>query len=271
MKFLRVFLISLILLTAYACKEDVFSSGTSRDVEVTGGILQTRTAYTEAEGVMHVSWKANDAIGIYTSKQENVKYVASQDGASTTFLAESEKLDVEEGDTVFAYYPYFEIEDGVIAMSTPNPSRTSESDLMYATGVVKDGTVNFQFHHFFAFLKITVPKSELTGENFEIRNTSGQVIWEYFYTVENNELKFTGLSSHANGYGFTISYLESSDDDITFYTLILPQDGGQQMKFYSTSIDGSNDKLLCTKDLPEEGLCAGNVYTVSINNSSLKN
>jgi hypothetical protein len=266
MKIFRLFLISLVLLTAYACKEEEeFRSGRSADVVVTGGIPGTRTSYTQAEDVMHVSWEAQDAIGIFTSKQRNLKYVANQDGAYTSFQADAEKLEVEEGDTVFAYYPYRYIYSDNSFYTYPNES-LSANDLLYATGVVHDGTVDLQFHHFYAILQITIPKSVVISDMFYILS-SEYGIWAYDLSIDGNQIKITDEPSDFCVYSLS-SYMQDTDgEDITFCMPILPQTGGQLLDFYT------GDGLLtyiCYKTVPAEGLLAGNVYALSIRDELAK-
>jgi thiol-disulfide isomerase/thioredoxin len=206
---------------------------------------------------MHVSWKADDAIGIFTSKQRNVKYLASQDGASTTFLAESEKLDVEEGDTVFAYYPYsIGATDGIYCNITYQNSNQSISNLdyMYATGVVNDGKISFQFQHLFAFLKVTMKPSEY-GMSFDLR-TRDITIGNGMIYIDNQRL----IPADAN-HNWTISYQVYGDYDseASFYVVILPIVENVNLEFCR---QGKEDDFFI-KDTPKGGLQAGYIYSVS--------
>jgi hypothetical protein len=185
-----------------------------------------------------------------------VKYLASQDGASTTFLAESEKLDVEEGDTVFAYYPYCEeASDGSLSSSMPyqdSEHSISNLDYMYATGVVKDGKISFQFQHLFAFLKVTMKPSEY-GMSF---NLWAEDVNISAYNLSINKQKI--VPSNLQWFVFYHVYGDY-DSETSFYVALLPTAENVILKFYRDS-DG---KEYFVKNTPKGGLLAGHIYSVS--------
>jgi thiol-disulfide isomerase/thioredoxin len=186
-----------------------------------------------------------------------VKYVASQDGASTTFLAESEKLDVEEGDTVFAYYPYnIDASDGISCrLDAQNNDRSvSDLDYMYATGIVKDGKISFQFQHFFTFLKVTLSPSEY-GMSFQFNGTDVNINTDKIY-IKNKKFVLSSTTSYSIVYDVYGNY----DSDTSFYVALLPTAGDVLLRFYRRN---NNSKDFFSKKTPKDGLLAGNIYSVS--------
>jgi hypothetical protein len=105
---LRNYIVTLLAaMTVVACQdsdvvENYYKTG---DIVVNANIPTTRTAYTSENGVTKVTWVKDDAIGLVTNKQKNLRYTATSSGANAQFVGYGEALNVAEGDTVWAYYP----------------------------------------------------------------------------------------------------------------------------------------------------------------------
>jgi hypothetical protein len=266
MKTIQYVMASIIVMTMYACADDLYEGGDNSEIRIVAELPQTRTSYSEGNNVMHVSWRADDAIGVFTSSQKNLKYKASNDGTSTEFVAEGDKIDAQNGDTVFAYYPYnADATSGEFThdMSRQSPSfSASDHDYMYAAGVVKNGKLSLQFQHVYTFLKITLKPTDL-GELGTLgiygRNVSPKTL-----QIKENKLAVKDVST-------TVFYnlnreQKQETNDVTIYVLMSPVQDNVEISFRRYKSDGKFDKCIFSKYTPDGGLQAGRMYKVSASN-----
>ena len=179
----------LVYLIFFGCTdEEIFKS--KGDIEVVAGFANTRTTFVEDDGTTHVEWKENDAIGLFTERQSNLQYLALSAGKNTKFSAVREKLEANEGEMVYAYYPSTWGIEGEFNVQLPDltfqeyQENASNYDFIYTPAKVTDNKVNLQFKHLFAFLKIKIPLDLIDdrGENGGITLMSSENIsgCEYF-------------------------------------------------------------------------------------------
>lgn len=148
----------------------------NENLQVTASIQSSRTAYSSENGLTHVSWVEGDAIGLFSKDFVNYKYSALNSGTEAAFQGTLFKAN--EGDTIYAFYPYDEMIDDnypylqdILLGKLPLPDSGSQKnedgisryDYMYAMGIVKNNQINFQFKHLFAVLQITLPVSMLNN------------------------------------------------------------------------------------------------------------
>lgn len=152
----------LAVIILFGCSdEDPFRS--NGDISVTAGFTNTRTSFTEANGVTHVSWNTGDGIGLISKEQANLKYMAQSAGKETSFKAASSKLNAADGETVYAYYPYSESSESKDHIALPvmvwqnYTNDVTKLDFVYTTGKVADNKLALQFKHLLAFIKLTIP------------------------------------------------------------------------------------------------------------------
>ena len=266
MKTIQYILVCFVVLAFAACADD-WENSKGSDIRVTAGILQTRTVFTESDGVTHVTWKAGDAIGIYTPTQENLKYVAAADGSSTSLTADGTRLTAEEGDEIFAYYPYnVNAQNSWFYIGDQSTDQSpTDFDYMYATANLKNDAVELQFHHLFAFLKVTVKRSDLKADNLRPNVTiiGSDILWATYLSIKDNKLQV------GTGEENWVSYYlndKATEDEITFYMAILPQKEGVTLKIGSLYFFGQYYTTDCIyeKVTPAGGLQAGNVYEVAM-------
>lgn len=161
----------LLILLCIGCVDEEMVKREQGEVLVTGSLAgsDTRVVYTDNETSVSTTWKVEDAIGLSTRAQSNLKYLAQTDGTTTEFSAASADhlLHAAEGETVYAYYPYttnqtqYEVsgEDGS-TVCLPDLSLQYRSqgldgyDFIHATGTLTDNSCALQFKHLFTFLKI---------------------------------------------------------------------------------------------------------------------
>ena len=253
------------------------------EIEISASFSSSRTAYSSENGITNVFWVEGDAIGIFTNKQENLKYLANQSGAKSTFTASKEKLELNENDSVFAYYPYTPNANGngvslTNLSSQEHDNHFSKNDFMYAYGKVKNNKLELQFQHLYAFLKITLPtkwlqpiiqKNETVYGIAIYNNQDGQIVpSNSTYNYHKKEIE--GSSMYYTSYYIPKDVL--SEDKVTCYVAILPQKANTVIRIYNTPSPFSDSiKILYNKSVPSEGFVAGNVYTLNITEEKLAN
>lgn len=268
-----VLLLSVIIFSG--CREDELSYTTQGNIVVKAGFASnTRTTFVEDDGVTHISWNKDDAIGLITRNQTNLEYRSLSEGNSCEFGNCGEKIKVEEGETVYAYYPYdySTLSDDKVIL--PNTSlqeyeeNISEHDFLYASTQVTNGKVSLQFKHLFAFLRITIPLAQISNEVGKgILSISSNEYISFngngFFDLKNETI---GESSYLNGITYKIpSRKELGDKEtITCYIAILPQSENAIIKvnYYPDDSDGQAITLLLQKHAPAGGFKSGNVYSL---------
>lgn len=271
-----LYLISIILFLD-SCQDNEFMEKQGNGLRVIASFADTRTVFTENNNVMTVSWETEDEIGLFSDEQLNIRYHAKNQGKNAEFAPTNLSLKAQEGDSVFAYYPYAELREYEVnrhLLMLPETYRqyyttdAADMDFIYADGIVKNNAVNLQFEHAFAFLRITLP-SELLAEVHDgglyIESTelcSASEITEYFL-----EKKMLNARNSQILYYIPDSII-ATQRDITCNIVIFPQTEKAALTFYTFSSDENgypvvNDReVLLSKKAPENGFKAGNFYTL---------
>ena len=155
------------------CVDEDFIEADRGEIRVTGTLANadTRIVYAEHETVVSSVWKVRDAIGLSSSKQSNLKYVALSEGAETDFVASSADslLQAGEGEEVYAYYPFTTLHTKYEVFGEDNSTVSlpelyfqyrskglGSYDFIYAVGKQANNTCSLQFKHLFTFLKLEV-------------------------------------------------------------------------------------------------------------------
>jgi glutathione peroxidase-family protein len=266
MKALQFIIGCVAVLAMAACSDEFEDERNGSDITVTAELPQTRTAFTEDGDVTHVTWKAKDAIGLFTNKQQNLEYVASSNGSTINLNSVGDKLNAQEGDTVFAYYPYNkDASSGTIPVSTTNLNASSSItnyDYMYAKGVVKDGKVYLRFQHLFAILKVTVKPYKFVPVGVMGIMAAGNHLSVSSLSIKDHTL-VPGETSSYLYYKFDEQSVLYQNKDRSFYIPILPQAEDVTLRFYSYKPNSTLYNCLFFKHTPTGGLLAGNVYRVT--------
>lgn len=278
----KYIILTVLTIACLSCTNEESFNGED-GIEITASLVKTRTSFVENENVIDISWNVEDRIGLFTKEQSNLQYTALAEGATTHFVSVENSLNTQDGETVYAYYPYSDDAQSLQKVKIPDLLNQyyyrdiSELDFIYAVGVVNEKKLFLQFKHLFAFLRITLPveliadRGERGGlfiqstENIVSHSNNG----ELFFDLENNTSNFEGF----NALWYSIPADENFEEqhEITCYIAMLPQTENAQLSIYKLK-DGTTypEDCLLQKQAPSGGFKAGNVYSISLNNSHPK-
>lgn len=262
-----LYIVGLIALMAVSCTDESIVEQSGNELRITGSVASdSRTTFVEGEGVIETHWNVDDAIGLFTENQSNLRHTATTNGKSTEFIknkdswvSEQEDLIIEEGKTVYAIYPYQNYYDTNCTPSVDRiklPQTNDYSDysgndnflpILYSQAQIKNGKLNFQFKHLFAYLKIVV-STQLIKDIYS--STKNYYEGEYDFDIESAKISISGLEDIAVGhdayfnpktheitcyYGHSYNAIDlhcrnfmdfSSDNTYTFMLPIIPQSEG---------------------------------------------
>lgn len=274
--------IALLAGIVYGCTEENISGKAGTEIQVTGNVGgQSRTAYSVGEGSVYVSWVAGDKIGLFSEGQpDQMCYQAVASGKRSDFMPEGSRLDRTEGDSVYAYYPYSDPYSGSVAAGYPyaplpylfgqnynNGLPVPESDFMYAKGEIRDGVLDLDFKHLFAFLKLNI-RTELLKEAQGLFVQSEE---QFMYMNAWNEparFDFRGDSLVVEKCDYLWYYVpkEALDtlETVTCCMAVLPTSENNVISFFIHGDDGSIGHGLIERKAPEGGFKAGHVYDLSV-------
>ncbi len=267
------------IISLSACSEEEWFKKRNRgEVTVEAGFANTRTTFTEDNGVTHVSWEVGDAIGLTTNRQMGLEYMALAEGSFTRFEAVKESLNAQEGDVVYAYYPY-SYQTNLNHISIPDLSRqkyedTSDYDFIFASGKISNNKLSLQFKHLFSFLKITIPIKLIGDKGLHIHST--EQICSGYFDAEKEEVILEKIDSDKYYSPIYNIYYEIATDDIinnnelTCYIAFFPQQEGTEIKICKWDNNGIGDCLI-TKTVPVGGFKAGNIYTLYLDENGQEN
>ena len=252
-------------------------------LRVTADIIrESRTTFVHEDEITRTHWDTNDAIGLFTEQQSNVSYKAISGGSNTTdFIAsEDESLETNEGDKVTAYYPFSRRVEGdeiplpnIVGGYSNRPAPT----FLVGEGTVKNNTLNLNFKHLFAYLKIKLSSKiyrakfepsymELDGGGINIEASTPISVMMGTYNLKTKEITH---QDNANNYIlYFFNDIEwTGDHEYTFFMPILPQPGNKKLEFsflYKFTLgEGHVKEKIATKLTPQEGLKAGTVYEIN--------
>lgn len=288
-----------------SCTDESIVEQSGNELRITGSIASdSRTTFVEGEGVIETHWNVDDAIGLFTENQSNLRHTATTNGKSTEFIknkdpwvSKQEDLIIEEGKTVYAIYPYQNYYD---TNCTPSVDRIklletnyySGNDnflpILYSQAQIKNGKLNFQFKHLFAYLRIVV-STQLIKDIYS--STKNYYEGEYDFDIESARICISGLEDIAVGsdayfnpktheitsyYGNSYTTIDlycrnfmdfSSDNTYTFMLPIIPQSEGAHIgvsvsfEDKNTSVSSVYSGYHLAKTVSKEKLQAGHVYT----------
>lgn len=274
MKQMRYILPLLAVMVMAACQDDevVPQYSNSKGLLITADIPTTRTAYTSEDGITKVTWVEDDAIGIIDAKGVHCQYLSVDSGNVARFQkADDRPQEVAEGDTLWAYYPYRRGmgNNAPLECNAPNMQRASEGlplkDVMMASGVVKDDAVNLRFRHLFTVLRMTIPTSLLQVPD----NQEMQLVISSTAPIANHggvlDLRTGELSIHNPVSEIYYEFDEGMGEDgsVVCEIVMLPLKGGNSLSV-DKLIVGSHSEQLYHVKLSEEGMQAGHVYTINL-------
>ena len=289
-KFLFYISAPLLALTMFSCSESESLDDELFDTQkivVTGSLSQgssARTAHSEGESSISVTWEAGDVIGLMSASQTTpLAYTAMTSGATSEFQSESEEeIAGTEGETFYAWYPYQGGSDETYANAlTPKLYRQyyndgefpSEMDFIYSQGNIEDNELNLCFSHLYAFLKITISPDMLNERGFTLCSTQTIAYQDdsamTSIDLSDGTLSNTNASSNWIWYWFDEEDLES-EEDLVCYVAMLPTTENSmmyicQLTSTATGYSTTTSNSIYSKSAPSGGFQAGHVYTVSIN------
>ncbi|MBQ7554492.1 MAG: leucine-rich repeat protein [Bacteroidaceae bacterium] len=234
----------------------------------------TRTAYTDSEPGMNVTWAKGDTIGIFPNKGGQVEFPIEEGTQSKQAQFDGGGWALKANNTYAAYYPYnaknayyhnqaIQIDySGQTQAGNNNTEHLSQYDYQ-ATAPVNtnaNGYLNFQFKHLGALLKfqLTVPKA---GTYTSLTLTSSEKIF-----VTKAELDISGSEpllkpvKTSNSLSLNLDNVELASDNavLTAYMMVAPTDFSQGS--LELMIDG--DEVFITT-LTGHQLEAGKQYPIN--------
>ncbi len=258
-----------------ACTEELTESyRDSGEVRITAGFADTKTAFVEDGDVVHVNWVEGDQIGLYAGEHKNVGYAAKSSGSKTEFEKLVEGIEIADGETVYAYYPYncntdFANNSSIYVNNVfqDYKSDSSEKDLLIASAVADDNSVDLKFRHVFSFLKI-----DFSQETFRKLFPDGVIrIVSFDNIAYSGSMDIRNPSLSDDSYSISVDYAVPSDVTdpiITCYVAILPQKEGSVIYIINPMMVDENSSswtdmyVVSTKTVPEGGFQAGCVYSL---------
>lgn len=273
MKKTKYIILLLSVIFSIGCREEELFKTTQGDIVVTANFANTRTTFVEDDGVVHVEWNKNDAIGLISEKQKNLEYKALNEGNSCTFEACGEKIQANEGESVYAYYPYqYSLSDGKIQLPSSTfqdyKEKASGNDFLYASSQISNGKISLQFKHCFAFLKITIPLEQISEEidkwNLTITSNENISCSSGFFNFKTEAIDNASYEKNIYYNNLPTQKELGNAEKITCYIAILPQTENAIIKiFYAPDIPGEHTlNLLLQKHAPKGGFKPGNVYSL---------
>ncbi len=246
-------------------------------IKVTANIAETKTTFYSNDGITNVYWKENDAIGLFTGSQNNLKYLAKESGSSSSFKAENSYLEAEEGEAVYAYYPYnYLAKDHQIPQlynSWQKYGEEASKDVLYASGTVSGDGVNLNFKHLFAFIKIRISLDLVSQRGPDgglyIKSTETLALTGNSYDIAEESI-VGEHNAHSLYYIIPDTPDVGENGYVDCYIAILPQPENAEISIYqynSTETTGRIGECLVHKKVPEGGFTAGNVYTLFMKES----
>jgi len=276
--------IGVIILSASSCIDEVLIND-YEGIRVTAGIdVESRTTFIDDEDWTHTHWVANDAIGLYTKDQSNVPYKAVSDGSYSEFVPQSYfSIIPEEGEKVYAYYPYsYEMSSNTILLPYTFLQRATEpiGTFLYSEASTNNNLLNFNFKHIFSYLKITIDAQSFKEYLPDGCSLEGARMWiDSDFPISANNAFFNVITQeiiHNNTQNKFMYYCPDNIDyngtgSYTYLIPILPQPTNStiRIKLAYPIIENKNSFVLAalpifSKKTPNEGLLAGNVYTINL-------
>ena len=280
--------ILLLVWAACGCTDEQIVGNAGAELCVTGKIdtpSSSRTSYAVGEEAVTVSWAAGDRIGLFSESQPAaMAYQAASAGKQTDFMPESTRLKREEGTEVYAYYPcdyytstypYATLPDlfaqnysgGLPAQNYSGGLPDPDMDFMYAKGEIKDGMLNLDFAHSFAFLKVNI-RTELLEDaagllvrSEEPISFSGLDYERPYYDVEGDSLV---AITYDHLWYYIPQDILAAQEVVTCCIAVLPTSEKNTVSFFINANNGSIDRGLIERKAPEGGFQAGHVYDLSV-------
>lgn len=272
--------ITLLAWIAFGCADEQIVNHTGTELRVTGNIASpSRTIYTETDKAVTVSWAAGDRIGLFSEEQpEAMAYQAASEGKQTEFTPENIRLKKKEGMEAYAFYPFDNYTNSTYPYA-PLPYLFGQNyneglpdptyDFMYAKATVENGTLNLDFTHLFAFLKVNI-RTELlkNAQGLFVSSNEPIAYWALNdYNQPYYDLRADTLVAEKCSYLWYYFPQEALDtqETITCYIAVLPTSEQNVVSFFIHDNNGSSQQGLIEKQAPEGGFQAGHVYDLSVN------
>ena len=278
-------------LMTVSCTDDPLVNYSRKELRITGNVgSDSRTTFVQGDGFIKMHWEVDDMIGIFTDKQTNLPYKATNAGKTTEFtpVNKADQLEKLEGQTVYAYYPYTQ-------ESLDIDSIKMGSNFIYSQAKIVNGELNFQFKHAYSYLKINLPAEDIKeqlsqtqrcyNKELSIKNAVLDIQSPKFKSPLTVNPLFSlkkGAVSNEPSTGFNRSiYLKNidleanPDTTYTFFVGILPQPENAEIVAtfsfrYKDSYESVEPLNMFPKVIPEGGLKAGHVYSWNFANNNLQ-
>ena len=198
MKTIRRIAMLAALAFAVGCSNETVEVGTQMRNDVVGGSIEafddvTRAVVDDATlagGSLSLKWSAGDEIGVYTSRNKNVKYTLAT-GAGTTDAKFTTSASVSSTPQ-YAYYPYNSGAGNYYSSVKGSIDENQEvADYNSVPGLVRygaysttsNGQVSFNFKNLFSTVCFTVDANgtKLAGER--VKSVQIKVVRNYFSSV----------------------------------------------------------------------------------------
>ena len=269
-------LLTMLALLVASCTNDELVEKTAlnrNDITVTAVLSPKARVVFEADGnVTHAYWSEGDDITIYDESQGALDYqltTMDEDGGTATFAPLGNSVQYTEG-TVYAIYPATPVTDGVAVI--PNTDVWEEGKPMpfaYAYGKMEESTLVLEFHHLFAYLKLTLNAETVADSEtkditaIQIANTSATypiaVVGGKYNFIQHNSSSQGGINSML--FNLKQPFTATGDAEKVVYIPVLTQPAGENITI--NVLSGSDVLSTFTKETPASGFVVGNAYAFS--------
>lgn len=273
MNFKHILLALMPLCIASCSKEENFvSDPVKQEVRVIADAsAHSRIALSDDEDKTHTLWQNGDRISLFTAFQSNLVYstTTEENVATAEFTPVGEELLHNEGEVVYACYPEVtQVSGEGMVVNLPATETIDYADgairsFGYAVGTVSDAEVSLEFKHISAFLCLKVTAEELMDATKAISHVTISTSSDVPLSVgEGDTFDFdtqTATTTHgSNTVQVNVDNLVIGTDRV-LYIPILPQPAGANITITLADSEGSTQYSV-TKQVPESGFLAGNVY-----------
>ncbi len=283
--FILLFLIS-------ACKSETVKEelraeffGEKILITTTKKIDATRTTMVENNDAIDINWENGDNITLFAGGK-SFKYHASiqKDDNTVVFTINNqsdERLSALEGETVYALRTtnasndislinnHFVSNEDYGNIHSVKPDDASDA-YFYSVGTVKDGKLELNFKHMFAYLKVTVKKEQVRNYDYicVLSPTNTIVPSKIDFDLTTNKFSYESIEDGANTAYITKKQVIEDGEYYTAYIPVLPSDGTNSYHVYGINAKTRelSDAIMVIDD-PEEGLAAGKTFKMHVTES----
>lgn len=285
-------LMLLLLVLISACKSETIKEelraeffGEKILITTTKKVDVTRTTMVDSNSSIDIYWENGDNITLYAGgKTFNYHASIQKDDNTVVFTINNhsdERLSALEGETVYALRTtnaknditlvnnHFVSNEDYGNIHSVKPDDASDA-YFYSVGTVKDGKLELNFKHMFAYLKVTVKKEQVRNYDYicVLSPTNTIVPSKIDFDLTTNKFSYESIEDGANTAYVTKKQVIEDGEYYTAYIPVLPSDGTNSYHVYGINAKTRelSDAIMVIDD-PEEGLAAGKTFKMHVTES----